>query len=55
MNKTTLKYKSCSLYRLLFWELAGTLFPVETTNNMENKTTCHRVIGDVCIWEESRI
>ena len=27
------------------------LFPVECTNNIKIKMTCHRVIGDGCIWE----
>ena len=32
-------------------ELAGTLFPVESTNNTKIKITHHRVIGDWWIWE----
>ena len=27
------------------------LFPVESTNNIKIKMTCHRVIRDGCIWE----
>ena len=32
-------------------ELARTLFPVESTNNIKTKITHPRVIGDGCIWE----
>ena len=28
-----------------------TLFPVERTNNIKIKMTCHTVIGDGCNWE----
>ena len=32
-------------------ELARTLFPFESTNNIKIKITRHRCIGDGCIWE----
>ena len=33
-------------------ELARTLFPVKSTNDIKIKITHHKVIGDECIWEE---
>ena len=32
-------------------ELARTLFPVESTNDIKIEITQHRVVGDECIWE----
>ena len=32
-------------------ELARTLFPFESRNNIKIKVTRHRFIGDGCIWE----
>ena len=47
MNQTYLKRK---LY-YLYGELARTLFPVESTNNIKSKITHHRFKGAGCIWE----
>ena len=46
MNQKSLKQKSHSLS-----EYARTLFPVESTNNIQIKITNHKFIGDGCIWE----
>ena len=46
--QTSLKHKLNSLHS----ELARTLVPVESTNNLKINRTHHWVIGDGCIWEE---
>ena len=41
-SSNLMKYKSSLLYSISF---------VESINNIKIKMTCHRVIGDGCIWK----